>query len=205
MITSSGEAPYHGPTMPSTPHTVVLQSLLKALLAATALFPAHWGVAQSRSLGEYEIIVTGLVLGEITGDPMKGALVLVRRDGLSQEMVVADAAGRYELALERGSLYDIAYTATGQVPKRVTISTKGAPAKLDVPVLTMTVDISLFALIKDYPVKLFDQPLGKAQYDGKAKNFIWDEAYGKQMRNSIRLCMARYDAQLEKQEAVAGR
>lgn len=191
--------------MVHTTHPLVRRALLKGIFATVALAQGSLLIGQSRSGIVYEIIVKGQVLDETTGDPVRGAMVLVRRDGHSQDLVVTKADGQYELALERGSLYDLAYTAAGCVPKRVAISTKGAPAQLDVPALTMTVDINLFPKLADLNMAVFEKPLGVAVYDSRSRNFIWDERYGKEMRKNIRLAMARYDAQLEKQEAVAGR
>ena len=186
-------------------HLLVPRVLLQGVLATIAMVHGPMVCGQNQSGITYDIIAKGVVLDETTGDPIKGAMVIVRRDGLSQDLVVTNAQGAYSLQLERGSQYDISYSASGQVPKRVSISTKGAPAKLDVPTLTMTVDINLFPKVNDLSMALFEKPLGKAQYDSKSRNFVWDEAYGASMRASIRLAMARYDAQLEKQEAVAGR
>ncbi|MFZ1686760.1 MAG: carboxypeptidase regulatory-like domain-containing protein [Flavobacteriales bacterium] len=191
--------------MVHTTHHLVRRALLKGIFATVALAQGSLLIGQSRSGIVYEIIVKGQVLDETTGDPVRGAMVLVRRDGHSQDLVVTKADGQYELVLERGSLYDITYTAAGQVAKRVRILTKGTPSKLDVPSLTMTVDITLFPSLPGLDASLFNDVLGRAEYDDKARNFLWDEEYGKRMRASIRRFMARYDAQLEKQEAVAGR
>lgn len=191
--------------MAHTPHQGFERACLTASLVAASLVQGNWAAAQGRSDIPYEIIVQGQILQEITGDPIRGAMILVRRDGRSQDLVVTPSDGRYELVLERGSQYDIAYTAAGQVPKRVRIITKGAPHVLDVPTITMTVDINLFPPLPDLSAALFDQVLGKAAYDEKARDMVWDEAYGKQMRNSIRLFMAKYDAQLEKQDQMVSR
>lgn len=186
-------------------HLNVQRVLLQGMLATIALMHGPMVRGQSQSGIAYEIIVKGVVLEETTGDPVRGAMVMVRRDGHSQDLVVTKVDGQYELVLERGSLYDIIYTAAGQVAKRVRIVTKGAPSKLDVPSLTMTVDITLFPSLPNLDASLFNDVLGRAEYDDKARNFIWDEEYGKQMRASIKRFMTRYDTQLEKQEAVAGR
>ena len=186
-------------------HPSVKRAFFQVVLAAAVILRCQGTYAQGRSGISYEIVVRGRVLEETTGDPIKGAMVMVRRDGHSQDLIVTRSTGEYELVLERGSQYDITYTANGHVAKRVAVSTKGAPPQLDVPALTMTVDINLFPPIKNFSAALFEQPLGKAAYHAKARDIVWDEAYGKEMRNSIRLFMARYDTQLEKQEAVAGR
>jgi hypothetical protein len=189
--------------MPYPQHTSSRRGCLKAALFAAFIVPVHAAQAQGRGM-EYEITLSGQVFGETTGDPIKGAMVLVKRDGHSQDLVVTRSDGRYSIQLERGSEYEVTYTANGQVAKRVLVSTKGAPAHLDVPFLTMDVDISLFPPLKNLSAALFDQPLGKAQYSSQVKNMVWDEKYGKEMRNRIRIFMTKYDAQFEKQEATAG-
>lgn len=185
-------------------HRLVPTALLQATLVAFAI--AYGPIATAQRLGiDYEIMVRGQVLDELTGDPIKGAMVLVKRDGHAQDMIVTNTKGFYDVRLERGSDYEIAYTVKGCVAKRVEISTKHAPAKLDVPSITMTVDITLFPALVGLPVTLFEQPMGKASYVATARNIEWDAEYGKAMRNRIKAFMAKYDALQEKQQVLAGR
>lgn len=160
--------------------------------------------AQSAA-ADYEIVVQGQVLDETTGDPIKGAVVIVRRDGHSENMVVVKADGQYTVLLERGTRYEITYSATGMVAKRVEVNTHGAPAHLDVPRLSMNVDINLFPPVNGLSAVLFEKPMGRASFSSKARNMRWDDEYGKAMRESIRVFMTKYDAQLEKQGTLAGR
>ena len=69
----------------------------------------------------------------------------------------------------------------------------------------MSVDINLFPPVNGLSAVLFEKPMGRAAYNSKARNMRWDEEYGKAMRESIRVFMTKYDAQLEKQGTLAGR
>lgn len=178
----------------------------RQLLASIVLCALVHGQVRAQSVGaDYEIVVQGQVLDETTGDPIKGAVVIVRKDGHSENMVVVKADGQYALPLDRGSRYEITYSATGMVAKRVEVNTHGAPSHLDVPRLSMNVDINLFPPVNGLGTALFDKPMGRAVYHAKSRNMRWDEEYGKAMRESIRVYMVKYDAQLEKQDQVVSR
>lgn len=147
------------------------------------------GAAEMR----YTIQVTGRILGEFDGEPVKGAIVIVRRGTHSEEMHKVARNGKYTVELKRGSSYEIIYSAPGQVAKRVTIDTRGAPALLDVPTITMVVDITLFAPIDGVDPRLFTEPLGKAAYKHSVRNIVWDKEYGDAMRARIRQYMTGHD------------
>lgn len=160
------------------------------LLTALALH------GQGKSELPYTIVVTGRVLSELDGDPLKGALVLVRRDEHSEDHVDPNGRGKYTLALQRGHTYQLTYTAPGQVPKRVQIDTHGAPPLLDVPSITMTVDITLFPPVEGMDTKMFQEPMGKASYKHSVRNIIWDKAYAEAKRAELRRYMAGYDKEV---------
>lgn len=144
----------------------------------------------------YTITVTGRILGELDGDPMAGTMVLVSRDGHSEDLIMPRGNGKYSLELERGHAYELTYTAPGQVAKRVTIDTHGAPPLLDVPSITMTVDITLFPPVEGMDQKLFQEPMGKASYKHSVRNIVWDKAYGEEKRAAVRRYMAGYDKEV---------
>ncbi|QQR87121.1 MAG: carboxypeptidase regulatory-like domain-containing protein [Flavobacteriales bacterium] len=179
----------------------IRQPLLGILLCAFV----HGAANAQRPGADYDIVVEGRVLDETTGDPIKGAVVIVRKDGHSENMVVVKGDGQYAFELERGGRYEITYSAAGMVAKRVEVNTHGAPANLDVPRLSMNVDINLFPPVSGLATALFEKPMGRAAYSSKVRNMRWDEEYGKAMRESIRVFMTKYDAQLEKQGTLAGR
>lgn len=150
-----------------------------------------WG--QGKAEMRYTIQVTGRVLGEFDGEPVKGAIVIVRRGTHSEEMHKVARNGKYTVELARGSNYEIIYSAPGQVAKRVVIDTRGAPAMLDVPTITMVVDITLFPPIEGLDTRLFTEPMGKAGYKHSVRNIVWDKEYGEEMRARIKRYMAGHD------------
>ncbi|MFZ1686759.1 MAG: carboxypeptidase-like regulatory domain-containing protein [Flavobacteriales bacterium] len=160
------------------------------LLASVALF------GQGQAQLPYIITVTGTVLGELDGDPVKGATVLVNSDGVAENVLTPKRNGRYTFELQRGKAYELTYTAPGQVSKRVVIDTHGAPPLLDVPSITMTVEITLFPPVEGMDTKLFQEPLGRASYKHSVRNIVWDKTYGEAKRAELRRYMAGYDKEL---------
>ena len=165
----------------------------RIILLAITFLALSRVLAQGESTKPYTITVEGRVLGELDGEPVDASLVVVRCDGDYERSVQPRRNGRYVLELQRGHLYDIAYMATGNVTKRVSIDTKGAPPLLDVPSLTMTVEITLFPPIEGLSTNMFKEPLGRAYYKHSVRNMVWDKEYGELKRDELRRYMAGYD------------
>lgn len=164
-----------------------------AITSAAVLFVATVAFGQGSSSLPYTITVSGRILGELDGDPIKGAMVIVRCNNLSEEILMPNGRGKYTKDLRRGQRYEFTYSAPGMVAKRVVIDTHGAPPLLDVPSITMTVDITLFPPVEGVDTKLFLEPMGKASYKHSVRNIVWDKAYGEEMRAKTRRYMAGYD------------
>lgn len=169
---------------------------MRAAVFVIALVAAASVHGQGASALPYTITVTGRILGELDGDPMAGTMVLVRRDGHSEDCKMPRSNGKYTIDLARGHTYELTYTAPGQIPKRVLIDTHGAPPLLDVPSITMTVDITLFPPVEGMDTKLFQEPLGKASYKHSVRNIVWDKAYGEAKRAALRRYMSGYDKEV---------
>jgi hypothetical protein len=165
----------------------------RALVLPIALLALSDVLAQGESTQPYTITVEGRVLGELDGEPVDASLMVVRRDGEYERSVQPRKNGRYVVELQRGHLYEIAYMAAGSVTKRVSIDTKGAPPLLDVPSLTMTVEITLFPAIEGLSTAMFKEPLGRAFYKHSVRNMVWDQEYGERKRDELRRYMAGYD------------
>lgn len=171
----------------------MLPARLRFLCVAPAFALCKLTVGQGAAEMRYTIQVTGRVLGEFDGEPVKGAIVIVRRGTHSEEMHKVARNGKYTVELARGSNYEIIYSAPGQVAKRVVIDTRGAPALLDVPTLTMVVDITLFPPVEGLDTRLFTEPMGKAAYKHSVRNIVWDKEYGEEMRARVKRYMAGLD------------
>jgi hypothetical protein len=148
--------------------------------------------AQGESVLPYTMLVTGTVTGEMAGDPLKGVKVRVLRDGDLSNLLITKGNGRFEVELERDYFYKMEFTRDGLVDKHVTIDTHGAPPLLDVPSITMHIDITLFTPVEELDNELFNEPMGRAVYKHSVRNIEWDREYEKEVTPKLRRFMAQY-------------
>lgn len=177
------------------------RSMLLGLLMGSAAVAA----AQGRPQMPYAIYLEGRVLGATDGERVPGTAVEVKYDGSIVETLKPDRKGRFEVELKGCHYVEVAFTAPGQVQKHVVVDTRSVPPLLDVPEVVLSVQVTLFEPMAGAGMEIFDQPLGKAAYKHSVRNIIWDPRYAKEMRDRIRRFVAKYDAQVEKHDAIANR
>lgn len=169
----------------------------------------YWGVVlmvlgacaafgQGKSVLPYTITVNGTITGEMTGEPLKGVKVRVLRDGELSNLIITKGNGRFKIELERNYFYAFEFTRDDLVDKHVTIDTRGAPPLLDVPSLTMIIDISLFTPVPGMDTQLFEEPMGKAVYKHSSRNIMWDLQYEQEIATSVRKFMAEYYKEVDR-------
>lgn len=159
---------------------------------------AYVGLCQGKSVLPYTITVSGTITGEMTGDPLKGVKVRVLRDGELSNLIITKGNGRFKIELERNFFYAFEFTRDDLVDKHVTIDTHGAPPLLDVPSLTMIIDISLFTPVPGMDTQLFQEPMGKAAYKHSSRNIMWDLQYEQEIATSVRKFMAEYYKEVDR-------
>lgn len=153
---------------------------------------------QGQSVLPYVMTVQGVVSGELSGEPLKGVKVRVLRDGELSNLIITRGNGRFELELERNCSYRVEFTRDDLVDKHVLIDTHGAPPLLDVPSLTMLIDITLFTPVPTLDAAVFREPLGKAYYKHSSRNIVWDEVYEQEISMPVRKFMAEYFREVER-------
>ena len=171
------------------------------LLVPLLLFAAV-AFGQGESVLPYTMVVNGTVTGEMSEEPLKGVKVRVLRDGELSNLLFTKSNGRFEVELDRGFFYAFEFTRDDLVDKHLTIDTHGAPPLLDVPSLTMIIDISLFTPVPGMDVSLFTEPMGKAFYKHSSRNIVWDTQYEQDISLPLRRFMAEYYKEVERYGAV---
>lgn len=175
-----------------------IRMTIRQLLALAALFIGALGFGQGQSVLPYVMTVQGVVSGELSGEPLKGVKVRVLRDGELSNLIVTKGNGRFELELERNYAYRVEFTRDDLVDKHVLIDTHGAPPLLDVPSLTLIIDITLFTPVPSLDDSVFKEPLGKAHYKHSSRNIVWDEEYEQEISLPVRKFMAEYFREVER-------
>lgn len=175
-----------------------LRMNFRPLLFAVAILSGGSALGQGQSVLPYVMTVYGIVSGELSGEPLKGVKVRVLRDGELSNLIVTRGNGRFELELERNYSYRVEFTRDDLVDKHVLIDTHGAPPLLDVPSLTMLIDITLFTPVPTLDHSIFKEPLGKAYYKHSSRNIVWDEEYEQEIGLPVRKFMAEYFREVER-------
>lgn len=145
----------------------------------------------------FYIHVHGVVTDHHTGTPLKGAEVVLVKDGIERETVSTNWNGRYELYLERGYDYLLRYQRPGCVTKSVMVDAREVPLFPDVPFFEMDIQMTMFEHIDDFDLSAFDLPVGKAEYKHSVRNLNWNVEYTQARRNELMRVMIRYDREVE--------
>ncbi len=182
-------------------HKMKVSSLFTLLVVAcfAMLLPARVSAQQS-SIRVY---------GKVTENDKKlqGAIVTVYANGSLLKTLNVD--GKYELNLELGVDYVIAYTKPGFITKRIEFNTQNVPAdRAKNPFSDFPIDIDIFPEVPGTDIdKVLQQPIGKILYDptyDKVGDFNSDEAYHKSIQSLLdQIEKARKDAEAKAKELEA--
>lgn len=164
-----------------------MRALVVMLLLASA------GALRAQAAPD-DVLVYGTVKHYVTSVPIKGAWVVVQRDGVKVAQLVTDSLGRYEVHLDYDHAYTLFYLDAGKVSKHVLIDLQGIPPPVRAGGHGMNVDVTLFPAYPCLEVPELERPIGMARYDPADSLISWDIAYTTQVRQAISRSMQRYDS-----------
>ena len=97
----------------------------------------------------------------------------------------ADKRGRYKLSLPYDHIYRVEYWAQAHVAKRVIIDLTQTKAKHREGGNTMTLEISLLAMIAHVDYSAYLVPVAVCRFDRDEKKFKWDMAYHQDRKGEL--------------------
>jgi len=146
----------------------------KHILLLTLLF----GLLSAAASGQDTLWVTGVVLDDTLGIPMKKSNVLLRKDGESLEKMKIDDSGQYAFFFLAGSKYSASFYANGRLAKLVEFDLTKLPQNREKPAAyQLDIEITLQLKPKGFNEELLLIPYARCSYDVAADLVSFDIPY----------------------------
>ncbi len=177
---------------------------MRVLLIVAVLLP---GIFTPTKAHGFHIHVYGVVTDHFTGEPVKGAQVMLVKDSIERETFTTNRNGRYEIYLERGYAYELHFKRPGFVTKFVAIDAREIPLFPDVPFFEMDLQMSMFEGLDGYDLSAFHEPVARAEYKHSVRNLNWNVDYTQARKAELIRVMIDHERELEarKRQARGGK
>lgn len=153
---------------------------LRAILLSTVLLAGGSLLAQDGILD-----VHGTVKNDATRKNLEGAKVEVSQNGKVYDNFTTTANGKYAFNLPLGYTYILKFSKDDFVFKKIEINTKGIPPEDMAGGFKLNMDMTLFASIEGFDLKIMEKPLGKAAFDSIRNSVEFDYDYTSRMQKEI--------------------
>ena len=167
---------------------VILQEMVKKaayiifLLLGLILF-APTSYAQEWKL-TMEMVVTN------DGKKMPGAFIEVRKNGSLQTTLRTDDRGNVDIVMDPDANYEITFTGSGMIKKKIAVDTRGVPAGEIKGQTYFTGEVDIFPKVDGLNLKILDEPIGKLKYDPEYGGFDADAEYTRR-RKAAAECLSK--------------
>ncbi len=131
------------------------------------------------------IHIYGAVKEMETSHKLESVLIQVTQDGKTFESYTTSGSSKYELDLPLGHLYEINFSKTDYVGKKIQINTKYIPEEDQEGGFKLELDMSLFVYIDGFNESILDEPIGIAAYEAERNSIEFDFDYTRQIMNKV--------------------
>ncbi len=128
---------------------------------------------------------------KVDREGLSGAKINVYKNGTKDKVFNADDAGRFTLRLDLNSDYDLVFAKRGYFSKKLFFNTHVPPE--DVGIWNYKFAIELIPEIEGFNASLFNEPIGKFEFNNRMGDFDYDEVYTSNMQKRIKALMAEYE------------
>ncbi|PKP12111.1 MAG: hypothetical protein CVU09_01040 [Bacteroidetes bacterium HGW-Bacteroidetes-4] len=128
---------------------------------------------------------------KVDREGLSGAKINLYKNGTKDKVFIADDAGRFEFRLDLNSNYDLVFSKRGYFSKKLFFNTHVPPE--DVGIWNYKFAIELIPEIEGFNASLFNEPIGKFEFNDRMGDFDYDEVYTSNMQKRIKALMAEYE------------
>ena len=137
------------------------------------------------SWSQEDIHIYGAVKEMETNHKLESVLVQVTQDGKTFDSYTTSGSSKFEFDLPLGHLYEINFSKSDYVGKKIQINTKYIPEEDQEGGFKLDLDMSLFAYIEGFNEAILDEPIGIAAYDAERNSIEFDFDYTRQIMNKV--------------------
>ncbi len=156
-------------------------STLLGLLFLCLCLPLH-------VLAQDDLNIHGVIADAMTSSKIDGVTVTVKKDGAKLDSYTTRANGKYEFYLDCGSRYEFIFAKEGYVERSIVIDSRNVPEEVIGAGLIMPTDMSMYEItpaMEEMDMSVFEQPIGKAQYDATEQDLVWDFGHTQAVKAEI--------------------
>ena len=146
------------------------------------------------------IYIHGVVKEHFDDQLISRVKITVFGDGEKTHAQKTDLKGRYKFVLDFGKFYRIEYAKQNYVTKLLTIDAANIPEEDQLGGFEMNIDMTLFENMEGFDFSILEYPIGKAEFDHKKGELIWDMKYTSKRQAKISSLMQKYDEKQKYQE-----
>lgn len=128
---------------------------------------------------------------KVDREGLSGAKINVYKNGTKDKVFNADDGGRFTLRLDLNSDYDLVFSKRGYFSKKLFFKTQVPPE--DVGIWNYKFTIELIPEIEGFNASLFNEPIGKFEFNNRLGDFDYDEVYTSNMQKRIKALMTEYE------------
>jgi len=135
-----------------------------------------------------DLNIHGVISDAMSSSKLSDVTVTVFKDGSQHDSYTTRGNGKYEFYLDCGSHYEFKFKKSGFVERSIVIDSRNVPEEVIGAGIIMPTDMSMYEIteaMEDSDMSVFDQPIGKAQYDTGEEDLIWDFDYTNKVKGEI--------------------
>lgn len=119
------------------------------------------------------------------------AKVNLIKDGVKDKVFSTDFEGKFTVRLDLNCVYELVFSKQGFFSKKLIFTTK-VPSE-DVGIWNNKFAIELIPEIEGFDASLFDEPIGKFEFNATVGDFDYDLVYTTNMQKRIKALMLQYE------------
>ncbi len=140
------------------------------------------------AMAQDDLNIHGVISDAMTSSKLSDVTVTVFKDGNQHDAYTTRGNGKYEFYLDCGAHYEFKFHKSGFVERSIVIDSRNIPEEVIGAGIIMPTDMSMYEIteaMESADMSVFDQPIGKAQYDESEEDLIWDFNYTNKVKGEI--------------------
>ena len=154
--------------------------ILKLFLPFALLFVAAQTYAQDEDL-----FIHGVVKDTESLKKLDVVKVEVYQNGIQFDAYTTSSNGRYEFNVPLGFNYEVKFTKSDFVDKKVHFDTRNIPDEDKRGGFKVNMDMTLFTFVEGFDTSILDQPIGKASFNPIENSIAFDFDYTSRVQQMI--------------------
>ena len=128
---------------------------------------------------------------KVDREALQDAKINIYKNGEKDKVFSTDGEGKFTARLDLNQVYELIFTKQDFFSKKLTFTTNVPPE--DVGIWNYKFVIELIPAIEGFDASLFDEPIGKFEFNSKVGDFDYDLVYTENMQRRIKALMRDYE------------